>query len=85
MLKGKLKINLGKWISIALVCGIDSIEKFAKGIMNDASAVYNAIVYEYNNGVMEGFVCKNKNIKRQMYGRAQFELLRRKVIFSEYG
>ncbi|NLC85373.1 MAG: transposase, partial [Bacteroidales bacterium] len=37
------------------------------------------------NGVVEGHVNRLKNKKREMYGRAGFELLRRKVILSKSG
>ena len=44
-------------------------------------AVGNAIIYEYNNGLVEGSVNKLKVIKRIMYGRNKFEMLRQKLLF----
>ena len=46
-------------------------------------AVRNAIIYEYNNGLAEGSVKKLKVIKRIMYGRNKFEILRQKVLSLE--
>ncbi len=48
-------------------------------------AVRNAIKFKWTNGLVEGHVNRLKNKKREMYGRAGFELLRRKVILSKTG
>ena len=53
--------------------------------MGDIEAVSNAIDTNWSNGQVEGQVNRLKSIKRQMYGRADFELLRRKVILSKVG
>jgi len=45
--------------------------------------VKNAIKYEYNNGLAESSVNKLKVIKRIMYGRNSFEMLRRKLLLLE--
>ena len=58
------------------------IKCFAKGIQSDFQAVNNAVITTYSNGQVEGQVNRLKNIKRRMYGRAGFELLRRMVIFK---
>ena len=58
------------------------IKRFAKGIQSDFQAVNNAVITPYSNGQVEGQVNRLKNIKRRMYGRAGFELLRRMVIFK---
>lgn len=58
------------------------IKGFAKGIASDFQAVNNAVVTPYSNGQVEGQVNRLKNIKRRMYGRAGFDLLRRMVIFK---
>jgi len=43
-------------------------------------AVKNALSYEWSNGQLEGQVNRLKLIKRQMYGRAKFDLLRARVL-----
>ncbi len=45
--------------------------------------VENGINMRWSNGALEGHVNRIKSIKRQMYGRASFELLRKKVILSQ--
>ncbi|ANE62748.1 transposase [Escherichia coli] len=46
----------------------------------DAAAICAAIISRWSNGVVEGHVNQLKMLKRQMYGRAGFELLRQRVM-----
>jgi len=56
------------------------LKNFAKKILRDYDAVNNAVVTEYSNGQIEGQVNRLKTIKRLMYGRAGFDLLRKMVL-----
>lgn len=56
------------------------LKSFAQGIRQDFDAVYQAMNSIWSNGQTEGQVNRLKNIKRQMYGRASFELLRIRVL-----
>lgn len=58
---------------------------FAHGLSQNIKAVENGIELPRSSGTVEGHVNRIKIIKRQMYGRASFELLRRKVILSQKG
>jgi transposase len=49
---------------------------FAKGLRRDERAVRAAMKVEWSNGQTEGQVNRLKLLKRQMYGRAKFDLLR---------
>ena len=73
--------TLTKWLE-DVANSKSAIKRFAKGIQSDFQAVNNAVVTPYSNGQVEGQVNRLKNIKRRMYGRAGFELLRRMVIFK---
>jgi transposase len=73
--------TLKKWID-DVATSTSGIKSFAKGLLSDFDAVNNAVVTPYSNGQVEGQVNRLKNIKRRMYGRAGFELLRRMVIFK---
>ncbi|RAP70789.1 transposase family protein [Candidatus Erwinia dacicola] len=46
----------------------------------DAAAICEAITSKWNNGVVEGHVNRLKMLKRRIYGRAEFELLRQRVM-----
>jgi hypothetical protein len=74
--RGKLK----PWLVNVLNSGIEAFVSFAKGIVKDFEAVENALSMPWSNGQTEGQVNRLKFIKRQMYGRANFDLLRRRVL-----
>jgi transposase len=59
------------------------LKRFAKGIKEDFDAVRNALSFEWSQGQVEGQVNRLKLIKRQMYGRANFDLLRKRVLVSK--
>jgi len=80
----KKKSNLDKWIKDAQKLEIDEINSFIGGISRDIEAVKNAIKYDYSNGLAEGSVNKLKVIKRIMYGRCSFDLLRSKLLCLEH-
>lgn len=85
MLVEKSDSQLTSWIDEAKACGIKEIQSFANGILNDFSAVKNAFTQPWSNGQVEGQVNKLKMIKRQMYGRASFQLLRKKLLYYASG
>lgn len=58
------------------------LNSFMNGLNRDIDAVKNAIRYKCNNGLAEGHVNKLKVIKRIMYGRNKFKLLRTKLLFN---
>ncbi|MFT4667475.1 MAG: transposase [Salibacteraceae bacterium] len=60
------------------------MKSFAQNLNRDFDTVYNACSLEWSNGQVEGQVNRLKNIKRQMYGRASFELLK-KVVLADSG
>jgi len=75
--------ELETWMETARQLEIDGIDSFVNGIVADLDAVKNAIRFEYNNGLAEGSVNKLKVIKRIMYGRCSFQMLRSKVLLLE--
>jgi len=74
---------LSKWIEDALALDLEEMVSFANGLKGDLDAVHNALKYDYSNGVAEGSVNKVKVIKRIMYGRCGFDLLRNKILNLE--
>lgn len=80
LLKNKCSIELDDLITKASKLNIKQLNSFINGIKRDIDSVKNAIIYDYNNGLAEGSVNKLKVIKRIMYGRCSFELLRSKVL-----
>lgn len=75
--------KLDAWIESAKKHNISELQSFVEGILKDLTAIKNGIIHPYNNGLAEGSVNKIKVIKRIMYGRNSFELLKAKVLFHE--
>ncbi|EGF1422392.1 ISL3 family transposase [Salmonella enterica] len=80
ILKTKNKQQLSRWFSNVSESGPVELQRVAAGMEADAAAIYEAITSRWSNGVVEGHVNRLKMLKRQMYGRAGFELLRRRVL-----
>ena len=68
------------WLEESLSCGVKGFETFAMGLKREQSAVEAALSLPYSNGQTEGQINRLKTIKRQMYGRASFGLLRRRFL-----
>lgn len=80
MLSNRESDPFDRWLMDAESCGVKIFENFAAGIRLDYEAVKNALQYSWSNGQTEGQVTRLKLIKRQMYGRANFDLLRIRVL-----
>ena len=72
--------RLDAWLAEAEACGADALGRFAKGLRADYDAVRAGLTLEWSNGQTEGQVNRRKLVKRQMYGRADFDLLRHGVV-----
>lgn len=72
--------QLDVWIEKAKLINVPELNSFINLLESDIAAVKNAIIYDYSNGLTEGFNNKTKVIKRQMYGRCNFDLLRLKIL-----
>ncbi len=68
------------WLAAVEADDQPDLRSFAAGIRNDQQAVANGLTLPYSSGKVEGTENKIKTIKRQMYGRAGFGLLRKRVI-----
>src|SRR5713101_2887579 len=74
--------RLDTWLEKVTGSGLSELQSFASGIEKDKAAVRAGLTWPINNGMVEGFVTKLKLIKRQMYGRAGFALLRQRVLHA---
>ncbi len=83
MLRHRQGQHLDTWIAQAQASDISQLQGFAAGLLKDYDAVRNGLTLTWSSGAVEGAVCKLKSIKKQMFGRANFDLLRRRVLLSE--
>ncbi|MDQ2803665.1 MAG: transposase [Pseudomonadota bacterium] len=73
---------LDTWLADARACGVRAFETFAAGLELDGAAVRAALTTPWSSGQTEGQITRLKLIKRQSYGRAGFDLLRRRVLLA---
>lgn len=77
LIRGDDETALIQWIADAAGSELDGL---AKGIRRDIDAVKAAIVYPWSTSPVEGRINRLKTLKRQMYGRAGYELLRSRLL-----
>ena len=82
MLRDRPGERLDDWIEQARESGIDELRRFATGLVADHAAVQAGLTLVWSNGQVEGQVNRLKLLKRQMYGRANFDLLRQRVLHA---
>jgi transposase len=73
--------HLRGWLDEATASEIKEIQSFVAGIERDYDAVAAGFRLHWSKGQVEGNVNRLKTLKRQMYGRAGFELLRQRVLY----
>jgi len=74
--------KLLQWIGEARTAGLPQLHSFTRGLEIDISAATAALTLPHHNGRTEGVNNKTKMIKRQMFGRAGFELLRHRILLG---
>ena len=82
MMQQKKSSDLKPWIDKVLNTSIYEIKSFAQGLMHDFEAIKNAFRLKWSNGQVEGQINKLKTVKRQMYGRASFDQLRKRLLLD---
>jgi transposase len=80
MIRQRESAQLDDWLSTCSRSGISCLNSFATGILQDYDAVRAALETEWSSGQAEGQINRLKLIKREMYGRAGFDLLRLRVL-----
>lgn len=73
-------LDLETWLKATETAKIPELTNFVNGLRQDAQALTAAVSSEWSNGQTEGQVNKLKLLKRQMYGRANFDLLRLRAL-----
>jgi transposase len=72
--------ELRPWMEQAIRSGIPELKSFVAGIERDDDAVHAALRLPWSQGGTSGKVNKLKTLKRVMYGRAGFALLRQRLL-----
>ena len=80
MVRERKHQDLRGWMEQAVRSGIPELKSFVTGIERDYDAVHAALRLPWSQGITEGKVNKLKTLKRVMYGRAGFALLRQRLL-----
>lgn len=80
MVRHHLPKKLPAWLKACRDSSIPEFASFADGIAKDLSAIRAALTLQWSNGQLKGQVNQLKLLKRQMYGRANFDLLPIRVL-----
>jgi len=82
MVRNREGHRLDTWLERVTTSDLPELESFAAGVEKDKDAVRAGLTWPINNGQVEGQVTKLKLIKRTMYGKAGFPLLRQRVLHA---
>ncbi|MFE2498935.1 transposase [Streptomyces scopuliridis] len=74
--------RIREWMAAVRADDLPSMHTFINGLERDLDAVIAGLTLPWNSGIVEGHVNRIKMIKRQMYGRAGFSLLRKRVLLA---
>ncbi|MEW2402018.1 transposase [Streptomyces sp. NPDC046862] len=74
--------RLGQWIEAVQADDVPSLHTFTAGLGQDLDAVVAGLSMRYSSGAVEGHNNRIKMLKRQMFGRANFDLLRKRVLLA---
>ena len=81
MVRTRARDGLDAWLATAGSCGVAELVSFASGVRRDYAAVAAGLSMTWSQGQTEGQVNRLKLLKRQSYGRANFDLLRRQMLY----
>jgi len=82
MVRTQTPSALAPWLDAAAQSDLPRFQTFAEGLKQDEPAILAALTLPWSNGPLEGFVNKIKTLKRHMYGRASFPMLRQRVLLA---
>ena len=82
LVRSRSAAGLDAWLEQATRSDVAEFKRFAASLRRDYAAVKAALSLVWSNGQLEGQINRLKRIKRSMYGRGKFDLLRRRVLYA---
>ena len=80
MVRERTGEQLDAWLAAVKASHLEAFESFVTGVQQDKDAVFAGLTLPWSNGPLEGNVNRLKLIKRSMYGRAEVDLLKLRVL-----
>ncbi len=75
--------QLEAWANAARADDLPALHSFVTGLRRDLDAVRAGLSLPWSSGVVEGHVNRIKTLKRQGYGRANMDLLRKRILLAD--
>ena len=82
MVRERTGEQLDGWLGAVEASHLEAFQSFVTGVQQDKDAVLAGLTLPWSNGSLEGNVNRLKLIKRSMYGRAEFDLLKLRVLYQ---
>ena len=82
MVRERTGEQLDSWLQKVEASHLQALHTFVTGVQQDKDAVLAGLTLPWSNGPLEGNVNRLKLIKRSMYGRAEFDLLKLRVLYQ---
>jgi transposase len=82
LLRQRQPERLDPWLTRATTSALEALQRFASGLREDYAAVKAGVTLPWNSGPVEGHINRLKMLKRQMFGRARLDLLRRRFLLA---
>src|SRR5258708_40052833 len=82
MVRERTGEHLDAWLAAVQASHLEAFESFVTGVQHDKDAVLAGLTLPWSNGPLEGNVNRLKLIKRSMYGRAELDLLKLRVLYQ---
>ena len=77
--------RLDAWLQRATSSTLEALQRFASGLREDYEAVKAGVTLPWSTSPVEGHINRLKMVKRQMFGRAHLDLLRRRFLRAPRG
>jgi transposase len=75
--------ELQAWMAAVDADDQPALRSFVRGLRRDLDAVTAGLTLPWSSGIVEGHVNRLKMLKRQMFGRAKPDLLRKRVLLTD--
>ncbi len=82
MVRERTGERLEEWLGKVKASHLQAFQTFVTGVQTDKDAVLAGLTLPWSNGPLEGNVNRLKLIKKSMYGRAEFDLLKVRVLYQ---
>lgn len=83
MVRQRQDTQLDQWLDDVQTSGIPELRALATGLRKDYATVKAGLSLTYSNGQTEAQIQRLKLLKRRMFGKVSFALLRRRVLHRE--